>query len=95
MPSISENTSLSQEGEEEDISSSDLGGDIDDMLDEALEEDDAFPMEGPTPSKSARLHFGSPTASAASWEFQSSGGAREVETKGFIPVLTSIDSITF
>ena len=67
MPAISEDNASTECDAESNC-------DIDDMLDEAMDDSGsvAYTEEGPTPPKNARrsaVSVGSPTSSAASWEF--------------------------
>ena len=74
MPPISEK----KHDEDEKMSDDEDDAEMDDFLEEAMEDDDSFNTngEGPTPPKNARrsavsIRTGcSPTASAASWEFE-------------------------
>ena len=84
MPSISEK----QSAEEERISDEDA--EMDDFLEEAMEDDDdSFDTnrDGPTPPKNARrsavsIRTGcSPTASAASWEFETPNRREQQQQK--------------
>ncbi len=83
MPSISENS----RDDDGDHDMSESAGDIDDMLDEALDDSGStnFQSEGPTPPKHARTRSPgkqgkslSPTQSAASWEYETPVSKREV-----------------
>lgn len=76
MPAISEDRTHHDDDEMMDSEA----GDIDDMLDEAL--DDSHSTRGPTPPKARRIGL-SPTASAASWEFQTPVSTAGKKSKDF------------
>ncbi len=85
MPSISE-ARHDDDADDEDHDMSGSMGDIDEVLDEALDVSGStnFQSEGPTPPKHSRMRSPgkgmglSPTQSAASWEFETPSTSKAV-----------------